>query len=381
MSIDECPHLDSDFNVPPGAQWLALDDDAEECLAAMPTLEYSIISQLFAPKGTGTRGELRWTTVENKAFRRMAKKKLASWRFCEPRYVKGRLVCWVSCLVPASMEHDRAKEKKEGESELARRRMLEVCLALELSTCGEYVINVIAHKCAGCKDGGLCVHKSAVCQARAPSQPARLPRSDRASRLAGALPSEERVGAHAAQGRAPRHVGALQVDRAEEGPERRPLVPAAARAQRVRARREQRVQTGALSVPRAAAAQAECDPARDEAALLYHREGRGAQTRLGGCRERERRASEQTPAQRRDASRPGGHSVRLASRMGHRPRPEASKSRAVAVAGCACLMPRCRPAQGIARHGIDIYGISYIYTGNIIYILPVSCARLRSNVR
>ena len=76
------------------------------------------------------------------------------------------MVCWVSCLVPASMKHSEDRKKpEEGESEVvpevSRRLMYNVLMALEVADC--CVIDVLSAKC-GCKSGKLCVHISAVCK-------------------------------------------------------------------------------------------------------------------------------------------------------------------------------------------------------------------------
>ena len=76
-------------------------------------------------------------------------------------------VCWVRCLVPASMVKEKArKQREEGDeviTEAMRRKHYEVTLALEVS--GRYVIGLLDSRCPCIAGRALCVHVSAVCQA------------------------------------------------------------------------------------------------------------------------------------------------------------------------------------------------------------------------
>lgn len=97
---------------------------------------------------------------------------LASLRYCPPQLRRDCYVCWVECLVPASMAKEAGTKRKHDDGEEAeapakrQAKLYQVVLALEVmeGTADVYVIRVKQSNC-GCKDGWLCVHKSAAMQA------------------------------------------------------------------------------------------------------------------------------------------------------------------------------------------------------------------------
>ena len=155
--------MDPKYTAPDRKLFYSITSDADELLASLPYFEKSQIARFFAAKDQAPSGKMRVRTL---GLRRLCRKSISSFAFHPVKLVGDRMVCWVSCLVPASMKHSEDRKKpEEGEEvvpEVSRRLMYNVMMALEVAD--SCVIEVLNAKC-GCKSGKLCVHMSAVCQA------------------------------------------------------------------------------------------------------------------------------------------------------------------------------------------------------------------------
>ena len=156
--------LEGVYASPPASDYFALATEADELLAAAPYFEQSMIEQIFHEKRLAYSGKTR---VEIQGFQRISAKDLNSFALHPSKLVGEKSVCWVSCLVPASMVKAMArKQREEGDeiiTEAMRRKHYHVSLALEVS--GQYVIGLLDSRCACVAGRALCVHVSAVCQA------------------------------------------------------------------------------------------------------------------------------------------------------------------------------------------------------------------------
>lgn len=155
--------LDPRYFAPDKKLFLSLIIDPDTLLAVLPFFEKSQILRYFGAKAQAQSGKMRVRTL---GLRRLCMKSISSFALHPAKVVGDKMVCWVTCMVPASMKHGEARKAQEaGEEvvpEVARRVMYEVMLALEVAD--STVIEVLSAKC-GCKSGKLCVHISAVCQA------------------------------------------------------------------------------------------------------------------------------------------------------------------------------------------------------------------------
>ena len=127
--------LNGVYKSPPLAGFFTLTEEADQLLAALPFFETSIIKQIFDEKRLASSGKTR---IEIQGFQRLAAKELKSFALHPPKLLEGGVnVCWVRCLIPASMVKDKArKQREEGDevvTEAMRRKHYEVVLALEVS--------------------------------------------------------------------------------------------------------------------------------------------------------------------------------------------------------------------------------------------------------
>ena len=156
--------LDGVYASPPLRDFFSLANEADDLLAAAPFFEKSMLEQIFHEKCLTASGNTR---VKTQGFQRIAAKDLNSFALHPPKLVGDKVVCWVTCLVPASMVKALArKQREEGDeviTEAMRRKHYQVMLALEVS--GQYVIGLLDSRCPCVAGRALCVHVSAVCQA------------------------------------------------------------------------------------------------------------------------------------------------------------------------------------------------------------------------
>ena len=157
--------LNGVYQSPPLAGYFTLAEEADQLLAALPFFETSMIKQIFDEKRLASSGKTR---VEIQGFQRLAAKELKSFALHPPMLLDGGVnVCWVRCLIPASMVKEKArKQREEGDvvvTEAMRRKHYEVVLALEVS--GQYVIGLLESRCPCIAGRALCVHAAALCQA------------------------------------------------------------------------------------------------------------------------------------------------------------------------------------------------------------------------
>ena len=166
LHVRQCPALDDALKPPPASAWVAMADEATECIDALPFFEQSIYERTFKSKGVGGRreGKKVLVRVESYAFRRVCKKSLHTFAFCPCETRNGQQLAWISLKVPASMVKDQPKKRGDGVPEVERRKLYQTIVCIEVAGGAEgcdYVIDVVAASCP-CKAGRLCVHISAT---------------------------------------------------------------------------------------------------------------------------------------------------------------------------------------------------------------------------